>query len=225
MHYVSTEVAVPGSALADVLASDGKILIEYEVKISMADLKGDSKKYKHFLYDPTPIVWTLNTGTKLGRTFEIKHDDKRYSWSKKEEFTVFEGDQRFTYKNFSTIEEAKTFVEQQIGARKGCPNMLYYVIPRDMWEGKKEQIESILPEQYGIITFTDYNYHGLTVVRKAKKLHTNTVSLERLRIIAARMSSEIAALSSAHYHSHKHMSEYGKMVEYRINLKEIAEDE
>lgn len=37
MHYVSTEVGVSGGCAADVLASNGENLIEYEIKVSISD--------------------------------------------------------------------------------------------------------------------------------------------------------------------------------------------
>jgi hypothetical protein len=97
---------------------------------------------------------------------------------------------------------------------------MYYVIPLDMWESKKEKVEAALADIYGIITFTDDSYFDLTVQRKAKKLHKNDVSPAKLRTMAARMSSEIAALTQAHYKYILNMTTLGKQVQERFNIGE-----
>lgn len=226
MHYVATEVGVSAGCAADVLASDGKNLIEYEIKTSIQDLVKDSEKPKHIIYDPTPIIWTENNGTKNTLKFEIRPSSQR--WRENNNFSVFRIDdgreQNISgWKDMKTIEDAKTYIEKQYGTKANTPNMLYYVITEPLWEKHKERIESSLHPSYGVITFTDYNYHGMTVVRKAKKLHKNLVSPEMLRVIAARMSSEIAALSMSYYMNQRNMTEFGKMIENKFDLNELEE--
>lgn len=51
MPYIATEVGTLAGCLADVLASDGKSLVEFEVKVSLQDLLRDSKKPKHKYYN------------------------------------------------------------------------------------------------------------------------------------------------------------------------------
>lgn len=222
MHYVATEASVPGNALADVLASDGKSLIEYEVKVSMADLKGDSKKYKHMIYNSESIVWNGNVGTKLGVNHEIVQsvDGWRPGY-----YFIYVGKARYSYDSFETIEKAKEYLEEEIGCKSGAPNMLYYVIPHTMWLNNTDKILKSLNENYGVITFTGHNYHGLTVQRKAKKLHKNPVSAKALMKLAARMSSEIAALSTMHYLHSQSMTSYGKMIQEKINLDDGLSEE
>lgn len=217
MHYVATEVSVPGDALADVLASDSKNLVEYEVKISMADLRNDSKKYKHLVYDPTPIVWEGNVGTKKDKKFEIRNGEPG-TW-RPHLFYVYEGEVR-NFNGYTTFEKAKESLEKQIGSMANVPNMLYYVLPDYMWEKHEEKILAAISDEYGVITFTGHNYHGLEVKKKAKKLHKNPVNELTLRTIAARMSSELAALTMAHYHSTSLMTELGKRLSDRMELND-----
>ena len=68
-----------------------------------------------------------------------------------------------------------------------------------LWEKHKERIEQELDTHYGVITFKDDNYHNMGVVKKAKKLHKNKTTPQMLRTIVARMSSELAGLTVAHY--------------------------
>ena len=125
MPYVCTECDVPGNAKADVLASDGKLLHEYEVKVSVSDTRVDLDKRKHIKY--------------------------------KESVT-------------------------------GTPNTLTYVVHKDI----AEKAMSILPEEYGVIAFTDFRFHSVKVLRKPKKLHDRPVTPATLLKMAKRMSSEIA---------------------------------
>ncbi len=223
-HYVATEVSI-GDGLADVLASDGKNLVEYEIKISLSDLLGDKKKPKHTIYDPAPIVWDGNVGTKKDMKIELiqgKSSWKPTEWS----VIIKEGDNEYNVSGWGTVktvEEAKEIAEKEYGSNRGAPNTLYYVIPTWLWEKSQEKILASLHDSYGIITFEDHNYHKLTVVKKAKKLHKNSVSEGRLRTIVARMSSELATLTNYWYISQKEITEIGKRVEEKLELED--EDE
>jgi hypothetical protein len=222
MHYVATEVSMPGNSLADVLASDGTNLIEYEVKVSMSDLRGDKEKPKHLIYDPTPITWDGAVGTKRTLKLEIKADSEA-SWDKDRVYLYINGNKK-SWPYWKTVEAGKEYVESHYASVKGGPNMMYYVIPKDMWENKKEKVEAALSDVYGIITFTDESYFNLTLQRKAKKLHKNEVSPAKLRTMAARMSSEIAALTQAHYKYILNMTTLGKQVQERFNVGEDNEE-
>lgn len=227
MHYVSTEVGVTGGCLADVLASNGTDLIEYEIKTSIQDLVKDSEKPKHIIYDPTPIVWEGLKGVKRNLLFEIRPSQQ--TWRANSKFNVFKIENGKEsnlsgWHDLATEEEAKQYAEKKFGAKANTPNVLYYVIPELLWDKHKERIKSSLSDYYGIITFTGHNYHGMTVVKRAKKLHKNKVSAEMLKTIVARMSSEIAGLSMAHYMYVQNITELGKAISKEFDLAEIGED-
>lgn len=218
-HYVATEVSMPGDSLADVVASDGKNLVEYEIKISMSDLRADFGKFKHFIYDMTPITWTSETtAKKKNRTWEIKKDPES-RWGSKLEFIYEDG--RKTSWGCSTVQDAKEVLERNYGPMKGGPNMMYYVMPKQLWEDNKEKILGLVPDIYGIISCGSQNFGSLSVERKAKKLHKEEVSSQKLRTIVARMSSEIAGLTMMHYNYTQKMTEFGQMLQDRYDLAEL----
>jgi hypothetical protein len=225
MHYVATEVSVPGNALADVLASNGSNLIEYEVKISMSDLRGDKKKFKHFIYSSEPITWNENIGTKGDTSFEIRKEVN--GWGENELYAYI-GEDRLTYCGFKTLDEAKEYIEKQYGAKAGAPNMLYYVIPHHMWENSQEKVVAAIDEKYGVITFTGHNYHGLIVQRKAKKLHKEKVNEKTLSTIVSSMSSELATITMAYYRELEVridcIAELGKSIEKQFKLDDGLDD-
>lgn len=216
MHYVCTEFKMPGRSLADVIASNGKNLIEYEIKISMSDLKNDKNKPKHLFYGPSPIIWDGSVGTKEKSKIEIEK-------TLRNDFIINFGTERLTSKRFGTLEESKAWADNQYGTSSEGPNILYYVIPSHLWESSKDKVLESISELYGIITFTDHNPNNLYVQRKARKLHSKDVSGGVLRNIAARMSSEIAALTNLHYNYVKNMSELGRLVQAKFNLNEEVE--
>jgi hypothetical protein len=124
--YICTECGCPGDSKADVLASDGKSLMEFEVKISIADVRKDFEKVrKHELYKE---------------------------------------------------------------AKPGTPNTLTYVVH----ESIAEKATEILPAEYGVISFRNFRFNTIKVIRKAKKLHDKPVTPVTLLKMAKRMSSEIA---------------------------------
>lgn len=221
-HYVCTEAPMPASSMADVVASDGTKLIEYEIKISMSDLRGDKKKQKHYIYNDTPIVWEGTKGSKLDMVFEVKQPE--CSW-KTGAWAYYIDDNQYYGNLYDSEQAAKDALEAQYGSKAGVPNMLYYVIPSDMWANSKDKVIDAISDKYGIITFENHNYHGLIVQRKAKKLHNNKVTDRKLREIVGRMSSEIAALTGMYYNQNKHITEFGKQVLQTMNLKEEIEDE
>lgn len=224
MHYVATEVSMPGDSLADVVASDGNNLIEYEVKISMSDLKGDNKKCKHLIYDPTPITWDGDIATKKKLKILLKKNDLD-QWRGQFQFRyVDKPDTIYSWVSFHTREEAVEWLEKTIGTKSNCPNMLYYVVPRSLWDKYQEKIVESLETPYGVIVFNGTNYHEMEVVKKATKLHKNKVSDETLRTIVARMSSELAGLTNTYYNYTKNITEYGSMIEKRFSLNEEVED-
>jgi len=227
MHYVATEVAVPGGCIADVLASDGTNLMEYEVKVSMSDLSKDSEKPKHAIYDPTPITWDGNIGTKGKLVFELR---SVHAWrgNRLGVYLIKGGNsdkERLVsgWNDFGTTEEAKAFADREYGKKSGTPNMLYYTIPTTMWDKYGDKITEQIGPHYGVITFSSHNYHGMTVRKKAKKLHKNPVNPDTLRTIVARMSSELASLTMAHYRYLQNMTEFGKIISDKANLGEEEE--
>lgn len=50
-YYLCTECKYPYKHRADILASNGKYILEYEVKTSAQDLRLDSSKKKHLVYN------------------------------------------------------------------------------------------------------------------------------------------------------------------------------
>lgn len=217
MPYVATEVSMPGDSLADVAASDGKNLIEYEVKVSMSDLKSDSKKYKHIIYNPSPIVWDNDTATKGPLTLTLKQGS---DWGKTKYYFYTDKDEKWDYQGFSTKEKAMDWLEKEIGYKSNNPNMLYYVIPYLMWDKHQEKILESIHKDYGIITFESKNYHAMQVVKKAKKLHKNEVNNDMLITIVKRMSSELANLTNMYYNHVENMTQFGKMIEEKFSLNE-----
>lgn len=71
------------------------------------------------------------------------------------------------------------------------PNMFYFAAPYDLAvriQGDLEERSS----KYGVITITE---HGtVQVLRKAKKLHTNTVTEKILTYMVSRLTSELITL-------------------------------
>ena len=201
-HYVATEVVVPGGCTADVLASNGENLVEYEIKVSMSDFMSDFKKPKHAIYSPLPIVWDGLFGSKGSLKFEIADLGQNHSPG----YSVFlldENGDRFNLRwaKFKTIEEAKEFFEGEYGKKSDAPNTLYYVIPKELWELGKDKILAKLPKEYGVITFKNAGYSSMWVEKTAKKLHKNKVAPHVLGTLAARMSSELASLTHL-FHTH-----------------------
>lgn len=224
MHYVATEVAI-AEGLADVLASNGKNLVEYEIKVSLQDLLKDKQKPKHVIYDPAPITWDGNLGTKGSVKIELRQGERKWEpdkWSA----VVIDGANQYNITGWhikNTAEEAKADAEKEYGSKKYAPNTLYYVIPTLMWEKHEEKILTSLHPSYGVITFESVNYHSMTVRRKAKKLHNNNVDQGTLRTIVARMSSELATLTNAYYLINSEITELGKRFEKPFELEDTDE--
>jgi hypothetical protein len=224
-HYVATEVSI-GEGLADVLASDGKNLIEYEIKVSISDLLKDKEKPKHILYDPAPIVWDGNIGTKGKIRIELRQGERKWEpdkWSA----VAIDGDREYGITGYyvkNTIEEARQDAEKEYGTSKKSPNTLYYVIPDLLWSKYEEKILASLHASYGVITFASSNYHSMTVRRKAKKLHKNDVSQGMLTTIVARMGSELATLTNMFYSQIREFTEYGKRIEEKFELEDLDEN-
>lgn len=225
MHYVATEVSMPGDSLADVVASDGNNLIEYEVKISMSDLRSDNKKHKHIIYDPAPIVWDGDLAIKKKLKLLLKKNETGWSRNQFQFYDVDVPGSSYAYNSFHTREETVDWLEKMIGVKTSCPNMLYYIIPRLLWNGNKDKILESLAPQYGVIVFNGTNYHAMEVVKKATKLHKNKVEDQTLRTIVARMSSELATLTNNHYDYLQNMTQFGKMIENKLSLNEEIENE
>lgn len=221
MHYVATEVSI-AEGLADVLASNGKNLIEYEVKVTIQDLLKDKEKPKHVIYDPTPITWDGNVGTKNKIRIELVQGEKKWypdKWSA----VVVDGDSRYNmngWRDLDTVEEAREFAEKEYGYKRNAPNSLYYVIPGFMWEKHEEKILASLHPSYGVITFESANYHTMQVRRKCKKLHTSDVDRSVLNTIVARMSSELATLTNMHYVYSNEITDMGKRIQIAFKLED-----
>lgn len=172
-HYVATEVSI-AEGLADVLASDGKNLVEYEIKVSIQDLLRDKEKPKHLIYDTTPILWNENNGTKGDIKIEIVQGRYPRMPERWNAVARKDGKNDFllgSYYGYGTAEEAKQEAEKKYGSVKNAPNTMYYVIPTLLWEKYQEKILADLHPSYGIITFSSHGYNSMQVVRKAKKLH------------------------------------------------------
>jgi hypothetical protein len=183
----------------------------------MADLKGDRKKYKHMIYNPEPIVWQENVGTKSKQSYEIK---QAFQGWRPGTYFIYENGEKWRYDSFDTVDEAKEFLEKEIGSKADSPNMLYYVIPTLLWDKHQDKILESISKEYGVITCDSYSYNSLTVQKKATKLHKNPVSKETIRKIVARMSSEIAELSRVHFLHSQSMTEYGKMLQEKFKLED-----
>lgn len=224
MPYVATEVNIYEN-IADVAASDGKNFVEYEIKISLQDLLKDSEKHKHIVYDPTPITWNGDIGTKGKLKFELRQGLKTWQPDKWSAFLVSEeGEYNLTgWREHDTMSAAMEQVESEYGSKKSTPNTLYYVIPTWLWEKHQEKIEKSLHPNYGVITGNSHNYHGLTVVKKAKKLHKNPIDENSLGTIVRRMSSELATLTNMYYIQNKEFTDLGKRVDAKFDLE--TEDE
>jgi hypothetical protein len=216
MPYVATEVETKAGCLADVLASDGKSLTEFEVKISVQDFVNDFKKPKHLFYSPDPIEWdeTGYVGEKHGTRFVI---DRKVSFC-----TLYMNDR--VVQTFNSHEAAKQYVDTRFVANETTPNMMYYVIPEIMEEKLSEKVLGTLHESYGIMTFTDHMYGGIKVVRKAKKLHSNGVSQRALLVLCKRMASELATLSLNHYSQNLFWTSMGKSLEQKLKIDDGIED-
>lgn len=213
MGYLATEVLVSEGCLADVLASDGDVLVEYEIKTSLRDLIIDSRKPKHIIYDPTPIEWDGNRAKKKDLQIEIR---EQLSWNKDKvwhPFIVSDGDQASLSSYHKSLDEAKKFVESYYGSSRTCPNMLYYVIPKLLWDKNEDKIRESLSNNYGIITIENRSYRSMNVVRKAKKLHKNKPSVDSLNTLVWRMSSELASLTYLYYREKDVFMELGKNLE------------
>ena len=219
MHYVATEVHMPAGSLADVVASDGKILVEYEIKISMADLRGDKSKAKHMFYSPEPIVWESNLSSKGTLKVEVIRDRTDTSFVVKHQ----DSDKRLSWHTFKTEDLAKAWFEKEYGFKAGCPNVMYYVVPEMMWEKHKDKIEESLHPSYGVITFTSSSWEGMGVVKRAKRLHETLVSKEKLRTIVARMSSELAGITKTHYDWVNDFSKFKDLTQKEFDLNEFDE--
>lgn len=220
-HYVATEVSI-GEGLADVLASDGKNLVEYEIKVSLQDLLKDKEKPKHIVYDPAPIAWDGNVGTKGKVRIELRQGQREWEPDKWSAILV-EGEHTYNITGWrikDTMEEARADAEKAYGSSKRAPNTLYYVIPTLLWDKHQDKILASLHPSYGVITFSSKNYHELTVVRKAKKLHKNEVSQGMLDVMVARMSSELATLTNMFYNHVNEFTEYGKRVQEKFELED-----
>lgn len=224
-HYVATEVSI-AEGLADVLASDGKNLIEYEIKVSMSDLLKDRDKPKHVVYNPEPIVWDGMVGTKGKLRIELVQGQRTWEPDKWSAILV-EGDKKHNITGWhikESMEQAKADAENAYGGNRVAPNTLYYVIPTLLWEKNSEKILASLHPSYGVITFEDSNHHKMLVVKKAKKLHKNLVSQGMLTTIVARMGSELATLTNMFYSQVKEFTEYGKRVEERFEMGDDEEE-
>jgi hypothetical protein len=223
-HYVATEVSI-AEGLADVLASDGNNLIEYEIKISLQDLIKDQEKSKHLFYDPTAITWEGSVGIKGKTKIELVQGRRKYDPEKWTAIVKDENDELnlFGWDMCNTEEEARVKVEGIYGSSRKAPNTLYYVIPTLLWDKYQERILSHLHDSYGVLTFSSKNYHSLEVKKKAKKLHKNPVSQDVLSTIVARMSSELAGLTNAYYNHVEDMASYGKMIEKKFELDDVED--
>lgn len=227
-HYVATEVPVPGCCSADVLASNGNDLIEYEVKVSMSDLSKDSEKPKHAIYNSSDIIWNENIGIKGKDRVELRQGMKSWQADQWSVVLVEEGGKEKNisgWRTMSTLEEAKKYAEDELIANGSCPNVLYYVIPTLMWEKHEEKIRERIHPSYGVITFSSHNYHEMSVVKKAKKLHKKPVNPDALKTLVARMGSELATLTMAHYRYLQNMTEYGKIIGEKFDLQDMKDEE
>lgn len=209
MPYLATEVGTVAGCLADVLTSDGKFLFEFEVKTSLKDFLSDSKKPKHLIYDPMPIIWdNPDVGTKQNITFNIinKHDY----------FVAMVGGT--PVRTFKTSSDAKEYLDNKYIANSATPNMLYYVIPEWMWDKHNEKLINTIHTNYGIMTFIDSNYKNIQVKKKANKIHNLSVSHKSLLVLSKRMSSELAALSLTYYHQNCNWFSLGKKMESTLKI-------
>jgi hypothetical protein len=206
--YVATEVDVVGGARADVLASDGKMLVEYEVKTNIEDVKRDfaNKGEKHIIYGNIhPVVqrdeshWTK--GRLVGevvnrygdmwtfRVYDSKYEDEIKARSAGRGWDS--GMSYFypaSYGGYTTRESAVEKLLERMDKKSGVPNMLVYVVHQDVADKAAE----IIPTEYGVVSFRDHRYNSVYTVRKPKKLHANEVGKGTLNTLLMRMSSELA---------------------------------
>jgi len=203
MSYVCTEIDTLNGARADVLASNGTDLIEFEVKTNVADVRADLKKFeKHAIYGNVGEIVqrdenSLVKGKLLGMVEERYkgHWTYRVIWAENEESVKAQKywDSGISYfyaghGGYKTHESAMEHLRKKLDKKKGIPNQLIYVVKEDVAEKAAE----IIPKEYGIWSFKDYQYANVRSVRKAKKLHSNPVSPEMLSSMVHRMASEIA---------------------------------
>jgi hypothetical protein len=191
--YVATEMEILPGYRADVMASDGESLYEFEVKTNIADVKRDfrNKVEKHIKYGDVEIVPTENGFRKASIVGEVKEKWKdNWEW-----FTHWEGsNSRLTYSSwnskYATREEALEALRRNMESKVGVPNKLIYVVH----ESIAEESKAIIPSEYGIVSFKDHLYSNVSTVRKAKELHSGAVTKPALAAFLSRMSSEIANL-------------------------------
>lgn len=223
MPYVCTEVYITASAMADVAASNGKILVEYEVKTSYADFKADFKKEKHYYYVEHPVKWEGNTFIRGDLKWEIKESENYRGIKGIYIVDPATGDHSPSY-SFKTEEAAKEYLIKNYSQKENTPNQFYYVMPKDMWLAHKEKIEPQLKGHYGVITFSNSSYVNMEVEVLAKKLHNRPVTASKLLTMVKRMSSELAGLYKSHYDWINDFSKFRELTKEEFNLNDSQDE-
>ena len=201
-HYVATEMEVMPGYRADVMASDDTVLIEFEVKTNIADVKRDfkNKAEKHVKYSNAEVVAT-ETGFKKGPINGVIEEKFKNHWLWRTHWDKSESTVSRSPWNakLETREAALAALEKHMLSKVGVPHQLVYVVHESIAEECKE----LIPKEYGIVSFKNSSYSYVRTVRKATKLHDGPLGKNVPDAFLARMSSEIAnlhiTLSAEHY--------------------------
>lgn len=222
MPYVATEVTMPAGSLGDVVCANSKVLVEYEVKVSMTDFKADFKKQKHYYYVQHEPKWEGRLFTRGDLVCEIKEEK---DFRDRDVFYIYDpsDNTKIIGYSFKTEEQARKHIEEEYSQKDGIPNQFYYVMPKDMWELNKEKITSMLKKHYGVITFFDSSPLSMEVQVIAKKLHHKPPSAKQLLTMVKRMSSELAGLTKLHYDYVNDFSKLKSITNEKFDLKDIEE--
>jgi hypothetical protein len=201
--YAATEVDVPGGARADVLASDGVNLVEFEVKTNLEDVKRDKTKgEKHMIYrNVSPVVQRDEYSLVKGDLVALAVERWEGHWATRVLLLADEGKEK-AEKHFShglsyfadyndhyeTAEKALEAAKKKLERKGGVPNQLIYVVHESCVEAAMEHI----PKEYGVVSFKDHRFDRISVKRKTKKLHGEPVGEATIQKLSMRMLSELA---------------------------------
>src|SRR5690606_35573601 len=142
MPYICTECETLNGARADVLASDGTSLIEFEVKTNVADVRADLKKFeKHAIYsNVAEVVQRDELSLVMGNLLGLVEERHKGHWTYRVIFKELEEevkaqkvwDSALSYfypgwSGFKTREAAMESLRKKLDKKKGVPNQLIYV--------------------------------------------------------------------------------------------------
>jgi hypothetical protein len=160
--YVSTEV---GRYNSDVLVSDGKQIIEIEIKTDLQDLKREKHKHKHRIFK------------------ELKKD-----FYFKNEVSYNNGE-----KQLAKVEKTlKNIITSQ--SKLHIPHKFLFCVPEYLKDKALEEIEIINPKYGLLICDGSMNNDSIKGCKLAKKLHDYPTEQKILNEIIMRMSSQITNL-------------------------------